>query len=229
MNTTTLREKREFLALAGLSFILLFCGIYATRSYVMDDALITLRYSFNLARHGHAIWNQADVAHPSLGYTTVGWMLINAVPAFFTDNKDCLVLVCKLIGLVPLVAIALLFVGQISGMPVPRPFRIAVVLAIFSQVLYGFHLNSGMETLLFSCLILLTVRSYAQANGGGTRNEERGLLEERGTRNEERATAKSKPGRWLTWPCLVPRPSYLKKPSPLLPRCWPTPSAHSPF
>src|SRR5712692_10355641 len=180
MNTTTLRNRREFLVLVGLSFILLFCGIYATRSYVMDDALITLRYSFNLARHGHAIWNQADVSNPSLGYTTVLWMLINAVPAFFTDNKDCLVLGCKLIGLIPLVAIALLFVGQISGMPVPRPFRIAVVLAIFSQVLYGFHLNSGMETLLFSCLILLTVRSYAQANGGGTRNEERGM------RNEDR-------------------------------------------
>src|SRR5713101_6686339 len=106
MNTTTLSNRREFLALVGLSFVLLFCGIYATRSYVMDDALITLRYSFNLARHGHAIWNQADVAHPSLGYTTVLWMLINALPACFTDNKDGLVLACKLIGLLPLAAIA---------------------------------------------------------------------------------------------------------------------------
>src|SRR5260370_12103495 len=136
MNTTTLSNRREFLALVGLSFVLLFCGIYATRSYVMDDALITLRYSLNLARHGHAIWNQADVSHPSLGYTTVGWMLINAVPAFFTDNKDCLVVACKLIALIPLMGIALLLVGQITRMPVPRPFRIAVVLAIFSQVLY---------------------------------------------------------------------------------------------
>src|SRR5438128_1210063 len=138
MNTKTQNNRREFLALVGLSFILLFCGIYATRSYVMDDALITLRYSFNLARHGHAIWNQADVAHPTLGYTTVGWMLINAIPAFFTGNKDCLVLACKSIGLIPLAVIALILVGQISRMPVPRSFRIAVVLAIFSQVLYGF-------------------------------------------------------------------------------------------
>jgi arabinofuranosyltransferase len=146
----------------------------------MDDALITLRYSFNLARHGHAIWNQADVSHPSMGYTTVGWMLINAVPAFFTDNKDFLVQFCKLVGLIPLAAIALLLVGQISRMPVPRSFRIAVVLAIFSQVLYGFHLNSGMETLLFSCLILFTVYSYAQANREGTRNEEGGMRNEDG-------------------------------------------------
>src|SRR5947209_7611481 len=65
--------RREFLLLFGLAFLLLTCGIYATRAYVMDDALITLRYSFNLARHGQAIWNQADAAHPSQGYTTVLW------------------------------------------------------------------------------------------------------------------------------------------------------------
>src|SRR6266849_5489124 len=103
MNTTTQSARREFLALLAVASILLLGGVYCTRSYVMDDALITLRYSFNLARNGHAIWNQADASNPSLGYTTVLWMLINAVPAFFTDNKDCLVLVCKLIGLIPLV------------------------------------------------------------------------------------------------------------------------------
>jgi hypothetical protein len=162
MNTTTRSDRRDFLALAALSFLLLFLGIYVTRSYVMDDALITLRYSYNLARHGHAIWNQADASHPSMGYTTVLWMLLNAVPALFTKNKDHLVLACKLIALIPLAGIALLLVGQISKMSVPRPFRIAIVLAIFSQVFYGFHLNSGMETLLFSCLVLLAVRSYAQ-------------------------------------------------------------------
>jgi len=162
MNTTPATDRREFLALVGLSMALLLAGIAATRCYLMDDALITLRYSFNLARHGHAIWNQADAAQPSLGYTTVAWMLLNALPACFTDNKDALVLACKLLGLFPLAGLVLLLVAPISRMPVPFPFRIAVVAAIFSQVLYGFHLNSGMETLLFSCLILLAVRAAAE-------------------------------------------------------------------
>src|SRR5713101_6378824 len=185
MNTTTLSNRREFLALVGLSFVLLFCGIYATRSYVMDDALITLRYSFNLARHGHSIWNQADVSDPSLGYTTILWMLLNAIPAFFTANKDLLVLCCKLIGLIPLAVVVILLVAPISRMPVPRSFRAAVVLVIFSQVVYGFHVNSGMETLLFSCLILFTVYSYAQANREGTGNEEYTRCAGTRMRNEE--------------------------------------------
>src|SRR5947208_6800427 len=124
----------------------MFRGVYLTRLYVMDDNLITLRYSFNHARHGHAIWNQADATHPSLGYTTVLWMLINAVPALFSDHKDLLVVCCKLIGLIPMAVMAFLLVGPISRMPVSRTFRAAVVLVIFSQVVYGFHANSGMET-----------------------------------------------------------------------------------
>lgn len=159
---TTLSNRREFLALVALAFALLFCGIYLTRAYVMDDALITLRYSLNLARHGRAIWNQADVNQPSLGYTTVLWMLVNAVPAFFTENKDLLVLACKLIGLIPLAAIVLFLTGPISRMSVPLAFRMVVIGVIFSQVVYGFHLNSGMETLLFSALILATVCTYAR-------------------------------------------------------------------
>jgi hypothetical protein len=162
MQTIHRSDKREFLTLLGISFVLLLGGILLTHAYLMDDALITLRYSFNLARHGHAIWNQADAAHPDLGYTTFSWMLLNALPALFTTNKDALVLACKLLGLLPLVGIVLLLVAPISRMPVPLLFRIAVVGAIFSQAVYGFHLNSGMETLLFSALILLTVCTYAR-------------------------------------------------------------------
>jgi hypothetical protein len=155
-------NRREYLTLVVLACALLGGGVYLTRAYVMDDALITLRYSFNLARHGEAIWNQGDATNPSRGYTSVLWMLVNAVPALFTENKDLLVLSCKWMGLVPLAALVLPLVGAISRMPVPRSFRIGVILAVFSQVVYGFHCNSGMETLLFASLILLTIVTYAQ-------------------------------------------------------------------
>jgi hypothetical protein len=138
MQTMIRSDKRDFLTLVGCAGVLLLASILLTRAYVMDDALITLRYSFNLARHGHAIWNQADAAQPSLGYTTLSWMLLNAVPALCTQNKDTLVLAAKLLGLLPLAVIALLLVAPISRMPVPLPYRLAVVAAIFSQVVYGF-------------------------------------------------------------------------------------------
>ena len=67
------------------------CGIYVTRHYYMDDALITLRYSYNFARFGIPIWNQADIKDPSMGYTSILWMGINTLPALFTNNKDILV------------------------------------------------------------------------------------------------------------------------------------------
>ena len=51
-------------------------------------------------------------------------------------------------------------------MPVARSFRSAVVLMIFSQVVYGFHFNSGMETLLFSSLVLLAVCCYVRDSQG---------------------------------------------------------------
>jgi len=175
MDSTTASRRRDFLALLALSWALLLGGIYLTRFYVMDDALITLRYSFNLARHGRAIWNQADVTRPSLGYTTALWMLLNAIPALFTDYKDLLVICCKLISLMPLAVMTLLLVGPISRMPVTRSFRAAVVLVIFSQVVYGFHFNSGMETLLFSSLILLAVCCYAR-DSQGTPGGQAGVL-----------------------------------------------------
>lgn len=162
MSSLTTTRMRERVALAGVAFLLVLLGIYLTRAYLMDDALITLRYSFNLARHGRAIWNQADAAHPTLGYTTVLWMLLNALPALVTDHKDLLVLGCKLIALGPLVGIVLLVVGRVESMPVSFGFRLAIVAALFSQVLYGFHLNSGMETLLFSFLAVLAVCSYVR-------------------------------------------------------------------
>src|SRR3954465_419881 len=101
-NRTPITDKREFATELGLAVALLLGGIYATRAYLMDDALITLRYAFHLPRAGQAIWNPADAAHPSLGYTTVAWMLLNALPACFTANKDTLVLAARLLGLLPL-------------------------------------------------------------------------------------------------------------------------------
>jgi arabinofuranosyltransferase len=139
------------------------CSTYLTRAYVMDDTLITLRYSLNLARLGRPVWNQADVNNPSMGYTTIMWMLLNAVPALFTQHRDTLVAACKFLVAFPLGGILVIFVNKIRELSLPRAAGLLTVLLLFSQPLYGLHLNTGMETLLYSFLILLAVHSYTKA------------------------------------------------------------------
>jgi len=42
------------------------------------------------------------------------------------------------------------------------PWKFLTSLLVFSQFGYGLHVNSAMETMLFSCMLLLTVRAYAE-------------------------------------------------------------------
>lgn len=146
----------------GFSLLLSFLGIYVTRHYLMDDALITLRYSYNFARFGIPIWNQADLDHPSMGYTSLLWMVINAVPALFTSNKDMLVLLAKLFSAIPLAGIVVLLAREIYSLRISAPLRFLAGFVVFSQFGYGFHVNSAMETMLFSFLVLLAVRAYSR-------------------------------------------------------------------
>jgi hypothetical protein len=139
-------------------------GFIATRDYLMDDALITLRYSYNFPRLGIPVWNQADIIHPSMGYTSFLWMLINAFPALFTGNREWLVLAEQCFALLSFLAILLLLTDEVFRLPVSTTFKFFVVFIMFSQFGYGMHVNSGMETMLFSCLMLISVLAYAKGN-----------------------------------------------------------------
>lgn len=126
--------------------------------------MITLRYSLNFARYGRPVWNHADLAHPGIGYgyTSVLWMLINLVPALFTHDKDLLLQISRLVPYIPAAIIALILVSGISRMKAPLIPRVAVTAAIFSVSLYGFHVNTGMETMAFCCFVLLAVVPYGR-------------------------------------------------------------------
>lgn len=157
-------NNSSFWIFLGFSILISLCSVYITRDYFMDDALITLRYSYNFAKFGMPIWNRADFENPSMGYTSLLWMAINAIPALFTTNKDVLVFMAKFFSVVPLIGIVVLISREIFSLPISTPLKFLASFIIFSQFGYGLHVNSAMETMLFSCIVLLTVKAYAEGH-----------------------------------------------------------------
>lgn len=153
-----------FWVLFGLAALACLWGVLLTRIYVMDDALITLRYSFNFVRFGIPIWNQADLGNPSMGYTSFLWMSLNALPALITSNKDVLIFVAKAFSFTALLVIIWVFCKEISQLYISTSLKVVLVLVIFTQFGYGLHVNSAMETILFSLLSLLSVRAYGKGH-----------------------------------------------------------------
>ena len=148
--------------LFGLAVLASLGGVYINRSYVMDDALITLRYSYNFAQYNVPIWNPADLTRPSMGYTSLLWLTSNTIPAVFVKNKDVLVVLAKLISIPFLVIVVGVITRKVMSLSMSFALKVLIILAIFLQFGYGFHVNSAMETILFTCLVLLTVRAYAE-------------------------------------------------------------------
>lgn len=152
---------KEFWVLAGITAAWIALGFFMTYGYVMDDTLITLRYAYQFAHLGLPVWNPADLADPSMGFTSVVWMLLNSVAALVTSNKDALVVLSKVIALTALVPIAGVFCADVHAMRIGLGYKVLTLSLIFSQFGYAFHANSGMETILFSSTVLLAVRSCA--------------------------------------------------------------------
>lgn len=134
----------------------IFC-LLATADYIMDDAFITLRYSHNFGQIGQPIWNKADIGNPSMGYTTPLWMILNAIPAVFTTDRDALVTFSRLLSFAALVGIIIVTGRAVNKLKIGFGTKLALIAGIFGQAGFAFHVNSGMETILFSFFILVSV------------------------------------------------------------------------
>ncbi len=126
-----------------------------TSDYVMDDALITLRYSDNLADTGRPIWNKADAGNPVMGYTSPAWMLINTLTALVTNDKDVIVAVAKFYSLVALLALLALTCRWLTRLGYSTTTGVWLIFLLFWNPVVGLHVNSGMETVLFGVLTFL--------------------------------------------------------------------------
>jgi arabinofuranosyltransferase len=126
-----------------------------TYDYVMDDALITLRYSEHFAASGLPIWNDADAANPTMGYTSPLWMTVNTLTGLFTTDKDTEVLFAKIYSLLAVLSL-LVFVSRwviSAGYSIGR--GLFLIFLLFWNPVIGLHVNSGMETVLF-CVLVFT-------------------------------------------------------------------------
>ncbi|MBN1449905.1 MAG: hypothetical protein JW963_02735 [Anaerolineales bacterium] len=157
MSNPTKTRISFFILIAAL---LIFINLMATSHYLMDDALITLRYSYNLGQIGSPVWNEADVHQPSMGYTTPLWMALNSIPAFFSGDRDLLITSARSISILALFAMAILIIREVDRVQISTPAKTAIIIGIFGQAGFAFHVNSAMETILFSCFVLLSVSSY---------------------------------------------------------------------
>jgi hypothetical protein len=98
----------------------------------MDDALITLRYSYNFAHLGVPIWNEADAGNPSMGYTSILWMTLNAIPALFTDQKDILILLAQVMAYLCFTLIIAVITNEIYILPIDSTWKFVALGAIFT-------------------------------------------------------------------------------------------------
>lgn len=140
--------------------VLLAATTYATRGYVMDDALITLRYSYHLVIDGSAFWNPAQRGDPVQGYTTLLWMVWCALPGVFTNARDVFVLFAKASALGAALVTLGVFTSRLRSLDVSARGAGLILTLLFLQPAFGFHVNSAMETWAFASLLILAVHLH---------------------------------------------------------------------
>jgi len=150
--SSPISQKLSLFVIALIGILYHFISTYG---YTMDDALITLRYSLNFGTSGLPIWNQADVTHPTMGFTSPLWMVINSIQVLFTDNKDTIVIVSKFWSLAFLLAFTYFIVSIIQEQQIPFLKKSIYTALLLWNPVFAFHVSSGMETIFFSSALSL--------------------------------------------------------------------------
>ena len=139
---------------SAIAYFLLLKGIW---NFNIDDAFICLRYSEHLAQgHGFS-WNIGE--KPTEGCVNLIWMVLNAISFRIGANP---IIFVKILGIIS-ACLVVLFIFLVTK----RIFRsekekhyiaFAVCSAIFlANPATAIHTVSGLETMLYSAFLLLTV------------------------------------------------------------------------
>lgn len=129
--------------------------------FVADDAFITLRYARNLSRGEGLVFNPGERVE---GFSSLLWTLITAIPAFLGIHQLVTARLMGLMaGLMTLVLSYKLFVS-VSSNQYSRIFGLIPTLVIASNGSFAAWAASGMETSLYSCLIVGTILAIVQDN-----------------------------------------------------------------
>lgn len=141
--STVLLYNASFIAIDGKRYSVLF-----------DDALVSMRYAWNLA-HGHGlVWNPGERVE---GYTNLLMTLVMTIPASIFNKTDALIAI-QVLGIGLMLGIAFLAVKiatmTYGGNPLPK--EVFFALALLYYPLNYWTLN-GMETGLLTLLMYLGI------------------------------------------------------------------------
>jgi arabinofuranosyltransferase len=146
MNWKTIIKQNKYF-LVSMSLLLLI-AVYLTWEIVIDDSYITYRYSYNLAKYLRICWNITDNP-PVEGYSNPLWMFLNALVFALGIN---MVVFSKILSLISLIFIFVLFFMKFHENIFI--FKLIVLIILIVPQTY-IHINSGLETILYSFLMLL--------------------------------------------------------------------------
>lgn len=121
-------------------------------SWTVDDAYITLRYARNLVEHGALTWNIGDP--PVEGYTGLLWTLL-AAAAIWARLPPLFVL--DVAGVLCSLAVLGLAAAVLAELRADRSRRLLALGLLAAGPWWLVHAGSGLETPLFSALILACV------------------------------------------------------------------------
>ncbi|MCK5126021.1 MAG: hypothetical protein KAR42_07180 [candidate division Zixibacteria bacterium] len=130
-------------------------GFFIAWDFIADDSFITFRYSKHLGEGNGIVFNATDI-DPVEGYTNFLWMIVMAVPHALGWNP---VLFSKIVGFFNFAGCALTLFLYARYKTKDGYFGYLAVLPLLILPSTYFHTVSGMETLLYSFMLLLLFSS----------------------------------------------------------------------
>ena len=130
------------LLIAGLAFGVL-CFVF--RSFVLDDAYITLRFAENLKNGYGPVFNPG--ADPVEGFTSYLWLVLNATALKFGFDP---ILASRLVAFLSMVAVLLVLARHAALLRV----RVVLIVALATSPAAAFLTMQGLETATTGALLL---------------------------------------------------------------------------
>ena len=175
------RVVRALLILLGVSFVT-WASVFVARSAVttgqgryyclFDDAMVSLRYAWNLAHGLGLVWNAGEKVE---GISSLSWSLYMSLGALFLD-KSRAVLFVQLTGIPLVLGVALLarrLSSELDDCPFSGLISAAAVLGYYPLSYWSLM---GMETGLLAALCLGALLLALRSDGHPRGNEPLGLL-----------------------------------------------------
>ncbi|HEY2733532.1 MAG TPA: hypothetical protein VGI70_06085, partial [Polyangiales bacterium] len=144
------------IAIAGL------CHLAYHASYTLDDAYISYRYARNFARGLGLVYNPGEYVK---GYSNTLYTLLMSLPELFGKDPNRF---SKLLGAGAFIGMLFVFVREYASSAAPPERALTLLLLCAGSSALSVHFMSGLETGLYSALIVAAVqrRLDEQERGG---------------------------------------------------------------